>query len=482
MKRIYCIGFALLAWGCHSQSTSTTNNNGTATKDTAKHVQAPAKPINKGMTDTVFCTDDASQKYAVYVPANYDAHKKWPVIYFFDPHGVGNLPLILYKELADKYGYIIAGTYNSKNGMQMADSRKAAQAFMQDLWQRLSVDNNRLYTFGFSGGARVACSVALYDGGVAGVAACGGGFPERNPNFRQAFAFIGFAGERDFNYTEMKQLDKQLDQSSIMHQLIVYHGKHQWPPASEAEQAFQWFDVNAMRLHFIPRNDSIVKAIENQFDKELVKDRKQKNEVQEYFTLRKMINYIGDMVEVKADVAKLQELEKSDKVTKYLQDEQANEQQEMQAETQYINYLSDKDLNWWTDAVKQLREKIKKDSLSADALTSQRLLSYLSLATYLGASQAYKSGNDAATAHFLEIYKMVDPTNPEHSYMYAELYARENDADKAISNLQDAVKLGFTDIKRLQGDAEFNAIKEKPAFKEIIEKIKAMPPKVDMTQ
>ena len=58
-------------------------------------------------------------KYTLFIcQQNMIATKKWPIIYFFDPHGVGNLPLILYKDLAEKYGFIIAGTYNSKNGMQ----------------------------------------------------------------------------------------------------------------------------------------------------------------------------------------------------------------------------------------------------------------------------------------------------------------------------------------------------------------------------
>src|ERR1700756_4760718 len=103
--------------------------------------------------------DEPTQEYAIYLPTNYTADKKWPVIYFFDPHGVGNLPIKIYKQLAEKYGFVIAGTYNSKNGMQMNESGHAALSLMRDVDQRISVNNARIYTFGFSGGARVACSV-----------------------------------------------------------------------------------------------------------------------------------------------------------------------------------------------------------------------------------------------------------------------------------------------------------------------------------
>src|SRR6185312_5060613 len=246
----------------------------------------------------VTCSDDPAQKYAIYIPFNYTDSKKWPIIYFFDPHGVGNLPLNLYKSLAEKYGFIIAGTYNSKNGMQWEESDKAAHAFMQDTWQRLAIDNNRIYTFGFSGGARVACSVALTDGGVAGVAACGGGFPQRRPQITQPFTCISFVGERDFNYIELKQLDKELENTPLTHQLIVFHGKHQWPPVADAEQAFRWFDMDAMRLKTMPVNDSLVKAVQKDLVKETDNWRQKKNEVNLYFALKKMLNFMRGLSDV----------------------------------------------------------------------------------------------------------------------------------------------------------------------------------------
>jgi|SRR6185437_5365540 len=482
MKRKYCAAFAFLVWGCHSPSSSTNTNNGSTAADTVKHTQVNAKPIDKGMTDTVFCTADPSQRYATYVPARYDAKKKWPIIYFFDPHGVGNVPLVLYKALADKYGYILAGTYNSKNGMQWSESEKAAQAFMQDSWQRLSIDNSRIYTFGFSGGARVASSVALYDGGVTGVVACGGGLPEKNPQIKQAFSFLGFVGERDFNYTEMQQLDKQLAQMQFTHQLIVYHGKHQWPPADVAEQAFQWLELNAMKTKFIPKNDSLVKAVEQQFVKNAEQAEKQKNEIGEYFTYKKLLNFIGGLAEVSSYATKVQQMEKSEKINKYLTDEQDNEEQEIRVESEYINDLSEKDIDWWTSTVNEMRTSIKKDSLAPTSLQYQRLLSYLSLATYMGASQAFKQNNNSAAAHFLDLYKMVDPTNPEHSYLYACMYARSGNPDKAINYLADAVKLGFIDVKRTETDSNFVSIKDNPAFIALLKKMQAAPAKVDLTQ
>src|SRR5580698_9309050 len=113
---------ALFLWSCHAKPSSTVQDT-TSSNTTSQQIHL--KPLAKGIVvDSVICSDDPSQIYAVYLPTKYDSSKKWPIIYFFDPHGVGNLPLILYKDLAEKYGFILAGTYNSKNGMQWESSEK----------------------------------------------------------------------------------------------------------------------------------------------------------------------------------------------------------------------------------------------------------------------------------------------------------------------------------------------------------------------
>ncbi len=482
MNRIYVFA-ALMLWGCHGNpETSSGNSSAQPAADTAKHTHAELTQPDKGVViDTIHCADDPSQMYAIYLPSNYSTAKKWPVIFFFDPHGVGNLPLNLYKTLAEKYGFIIAGTYNSRNGMQMEASAKAAQAFMQDVSQRLSIDNSRLYTFGFSGGARVACSIAL-NGGIAGVVACGGGFPQNQPQINQPFSLISFVGERDFNYIELKELDKQLDNSPLTHQLIVFHGKHQWPPLANIEQAFQWLDLCAMRDKTMPVNDSIVKSVQEQLIKEAGKNGYEDKRIHEYFAYKKMLNFLRGLTNLDSYIAKVDEMGKSDKLAKYLKDEQDNELDEARTQQQYLQDLSDKNGEWWQNKIKDMHGIISADSTTPASLQCQRLLSFLSLAVYMGASHSFSSTDDAATARFLDLYALVDPTNPEHSYLFAGLYARDNNPDKALSSLHEAVRLGFSDIRRLQADSNFNSLKEKPEFKELVKKLKEMPARIDVTQ
>jgi len=62
------------------------------------------------------------------------------------------------KDAAERYGYIVLGSNNSRNGPWKPES-EAADAMLQDAQKRFAVDLKRIYFAGFSGGARVARSL-----------------------------------------------------------------------------------------------------------------------------------------------------------------------------------------------------------------------------------------------------------------------------------------------------------------------------------
>src|SRR5689334_804285 len=66
--------------------------------------------------DSVTCAAEPSQSYALFVPANYTASRAWPVIFAFDPGGRGRNPVERYQAAAEQYGFIVAGSNNSRNG------------------------------------------------------------------------------------------------------------------------------------------------------------------------------------------------------------------------------------------------------------------------------------------------------------------------------------------------------------------------------
>src|SRR5690349_11524364 len=76
----------------------------------------PASEIHPGdVTESVQCRRSPTNSYALYLPSAYTPAKKWPIIYAFDPGAQGATPVRLYKDVAEKFGYIIAGSNDSEN-------------------------------------------------------------------------------------------------------------------------------------------------------------------------------------------------------------------------------------------------------------------------------------------------------------------------------------------------------------------------------
>src|SRR5438309_3736361 len=58
---------------------------------------------------------DSSYSYALYLPSSYTPQKPWPILLAFDPFGHGLSPVKLFQKGAEKYGFIVVGSNNSRN-------------------------------------------------------------------------------------------------------------------------------------------------------------------------------------------------------------------------------------------------------------------------------------------------------------------------------------------------------------------------------
>jgi poly(3-hydroxybutyrate) depolymerase len=209
------------------------------------------------IVDSVKCLADASESYTLYLPSNYSATKSWNVILAFDAGGRGRRGVERYQAAAEKYGYIVAGSNNSRNGPWEV-SMHAAQAMSADVHKRFNVNSKRVYTAGMSGGARVAMKVALeWPGQIAGVMPSSAGFPS-DTVASLAFSVFGTAGTEDFNNVEMRDLDRDV---KTPHRVVIFEGGHQWLSSDLAMQAVEWMELQAMKTGRRPRDKELVNQI-----------------------------------------------------------------------------------------------------------------------------------------------------------------------------------------------------------------------------
>lgn len=209
--------------------------------------------------ERVVCRNAPDQTYALYLPSNYSSTRKWPLLAAFDPGARGNAPVEHFKEAAERYGYIVCGSNTSRNG-PLPPSAEAAKAMLGDVAARFSIDDKRVYLTGFSGGARAASAIAVWlSGSVAGVIGCGAGLATSiEPSASLPFIFYGTVGVEDFNYPEMKQLDRALETAGVAHRVEVFDGGHSWAPPEVCVRAIEWMELQAMKSARRPRDDSFI--------------------------------------------------------------------------------------------------------------------------------------------------------------------------------------------------------------------------------
>jgi len=205
----------------------------------------------------VRCVADPSQGYALYIPSTYTPSRTWPVILAFDPGARGRTPVERYQAAAEQYGFIVAGSNNSRNGPMDASARAVA-AMAADVGQRFAVDPKRVYAAGMSGGARVAFATAISSRGIAGVIASSAGYHDGKMRRTLPFPVFATAGTEDFNHLEMRMLDREL---TTPHRLVIFEGGHTWLSSELATQAVEFMIVQAMKTKIAVRDDAVLDRI-----------------------------------------------------------------------------------------------------------------------------------------------------------------------------------------------------------------------------
>ena len=183
------------------------------------------------------------QEYALFLPSRYRAGTPLPLIIFFDPHGEGGIPVTKYASLAEHYGYILAASNSSRNGLDLRSANAIASNLVEDLSERFSIRDGKVAICGLSGGAKVAMGFAESRREFPTVIYCGA-VTQIQPNHR--LNFLGFAGTHDMNYADLVAFDMALNGSGFSHFLIQWNGKHEFPSPPVFEDAFRFLETGGI--------------------------------------------------------------------------------------------------------------------------------------------------------------------------------------------------------------------------------------------
>jgi len=443
----------------------------------------PGRVIEK-----IRCHVDLAESYALYLPSNYTPAKKWPVIYAFDPMAQGRVPIDKYQEVAERYGYILVASNNSRNGPLLIGIG-AAQAIWQDTHVRFPLAPQRAYATGFSGGARVACALGrIAAGEVVGVIGMGSGFPlgaGQGPSADLPFIFYGTVGIRDFNYPEMMQLDRALTGLNIVHRVEIFDGGHDWAPPPVFAEAIEWMELRAMKTGGREKDET---RVTEWFNRRLAKARELEaagslaEAFQQFQWLDADFEGLHDVAEVKAEISQFE----GTKALKQALKRESRRQERIQTMVDAANGALNQAIGPWrqqggspsqirealeslgfADRLKLARERPDKD----EGIAAERFVRGVLVHAYEEATEAL-ARKDYATARLdLMIAAECAPESAQIHYMLARVYALNQANKNALAELRTAIEKGFSDRGELENNPDFVALRQTPEFAKLLRQI-----------
>ncbi|HXZ78372.1 MAG TPA: hypothetical protein VEG30_00470 [Terriglobales bacterium] len=429
------------------------------------------------MIEKVTAIAQPVQSYALYLPSNYTAQKKWPILFAFDPSADGKIPVDKFREAAEKYGYIVVGSNNSQNG-PFAPELAAFKAMWEDTHARLAIDDRRVYFTGFSGGARVATSIALLcKNCAAGIIACGAGFPaSQDPAKPLPFAYFSTIGLYDFNFFEVKDLHDKLERLQTPHRLSIFPGRHEWLPKELAVEAIEWMELRAMASGLRPKDEAFIETKWQQGMQRAQKPANEKDVAAEYEAYKHLAADFRGLRDV-GDVEKqAQSLEKSPEVraaAKKLSDQERMQQQltgELIAKMETLKddpgNLVDR-LQELHGRLAQLKSQRDKEKDPDTVTVLRRSLGSLYVYAWENADRMRERRNFSLAATYLELNTEITPDNPELYYNLAAIGSLARDKKKALSALRKAMDHGYQDMARLNTDPDLEFVRQTPEFKSL---------------
>ncbi len=376
---------------------------------------------------------------------------------------------------AERLGYIIIASNNSRNG-PLAPAREAANAMWKDAHARFSLDPRRTYFAGFSGGARLAVSFAIGCKGCAsGVAASGAGFPEGvDPKSVPRFPYFIAVGHDDFNYVEFSQLEPRLKDAHFTYHIRHFDGVHQWAPADVWFEAFDWFDLQAMRSGALPKDDQRVLTMYTGALTRASDQLGKHNDLEAYRIFSQAANDFAELTNTSEAQHRSAEMEKSQTVKDAIKHERHELDQQgsmAQAISAAIEALRDPvQVHENLSEVNRLFAELKKHAQS-DTDPLQRIAK---IVRSQGFGHAYETGEEmillkdypAALALYDAMINNAQAAPGAH-LQKARIYILTNAKSKALEEIRLAVKEGATDPDNFD-EPEFASLKSDPDFQAIL--------------
>ena len=488
------IGRAAIAAAAASFSLASAASSADA-ESHSPHAAADTFPVGE-VVDSVVSVSDPTQSYALYLPSEYDPGRTWPVMYLMDPRGRALIPMELFRDAAERHGWILISSYDTRSDGPVEPNEVALDAMLGDTQQLLSANLNRLYLCGFSGTARASWPFAVnLAGHVAGVIGVGAGFPSDAASvaypsmlLAQPFAFFGASGNTDFNYEEMLRLDATFGRFNIPHRLALFEGPHTWLPKNLAERAVAWLEIQAMKKSLRPADLELIDGLFTAWLEEAHELQTEGRLLAAAEAFRALVNDFVNLIPIDRLTEasdRANELERSREVKELVKVKRKN----AEADEEFRKELGERlrRLRLSDEPAKDAEKLIKDLKLAdlkrraesvrdtAEALASQRLLEHAFVQTIFYVPRDFIDTEPERALASLSVARATKPENPRVCYWEARTHASAGNTKEALDALECLVDAGVVrDGDFLENEQYLKTLSGEARFAELVERARSM--------
>lgn len=436
--------------------------------------------LKKGVViDTLAVNDSIPETFSLFLPTDFKTEKNWPVLFVFDLEGNSLQAMRGYINAAEDEGYIVAASHNLHDSISLSNNMLTTGRMMGKVVNLLPIDRDRVYTIGFSKGAIFANLVPIFLNEVDGVVSIGASILNTDLlNAKTPFQFVGMVGREDFNYPDLLKVEKILNKLKFENQLILFDGGNEWPSKSEIKSALRFLKLSSMAKGSI-KKDSLY--INETYREGLAKTREFISE-NKMLMADQLIGELQSVFRVHLDVDSLRQARKQLRKQKDYRNQRRAENaaffQESLLREDYDYYLEEdlltynfNNLGWWNYQMTELNKFVEGRDRFKQQM-GKRLKNYINVLVEDNIDYI-KSGEivDEESLIFLSMLKTITaPTDFDHYLTVISLSSKNEDYGTSIFYLEELLKRGFKDKKRLYELEHTALFRISPEFNVMVEK------------
>lgn len=436
--------------------------------------------LKKGaIIDGIQVTDSVAETFAVYLPKAFEMTKKWPVLFVYDTKGRGKQAISMFKEAAEDQGYILAASNNINDSLTLSKNVLISSRMFNTLFAMIPIQENRVYTGGYTAGARLASLIPTFIKHVKGVISCGS--PLANSEVlssKNPFHFVGIVGVEDYNYTSMLGTEKVLNKLRFPNNLLIFQGNQEWPSTKYISKAMELLTLGLMAKGELDKDSTFIDTTYQKnlgeissliaANQPLLADKLLKDMTVSYRLLRN----VDSLKTSSKNLRKTREFRSANRTLN------AVLFRESLIKEDYVYYLEEdvltynyNNLGWWKYQIEKLQEYEKKPSIY-EKQSGRRLKGFVNalIADQIDIVKA-ETPVDEEALNFLWMVNTITDVESYQSYLNIISYnAKIEDYGTALFYLEELLKSGYTDQETLYALDHTALFRIMPEFNKVIVK------------